>query len=75
MKDQKKIVHQALTNGEPVLALRGRDICALPVLYLYYFECEQKGCSPEFMSDLKACIAEFKAYSENEGKELMRVPD
>lgn len=75
MKDQKRIVHQALVNAEPVLALRGRDVCALPVLYLYYYECMEKGCNTEFLKDLKECIAEFKAYSENEGKVLMRIPD
>lgn len=74
MKDQKRIVHQALMNEEPVFVLRGRDKCALTALKSYYIRCGADGCSKEFIEDLKECIADFEAYKKEEGV-VMRLPD
>jgi len=74
MKDQKRIVHLALVNEEPVFVLRGQDLCAIKAMKAYLIECADRGCSLEFLLDLRECITDFEAYQKEEGV-LLKLPD
>ncbi|MBP8981472.1 MAG: hypothetical protein KBG19_00375 [Bacteroidales bacterium] len=66
-KDQKKIVHDALINDEPVFVLRGKDSCALEALAAYYTACTKAGCSVKFQEEILECMDEFIMHKNEYG--------
>lgn len=75
MKDQKKLLIKHLRQEHPVIVLVGTDKCAIPALIAYRNAATEAGCSADFMADLDLVINEFKAFSKDEGKLLMKLPD
>jgi hypothetical protein len=71
-KDQKKIVHDALVNDEPVFVLRGKDTCALEALTAYYGACSRVGCTTKFQEEVMECINEFIMHKNEFGT---TIPD
>jgi hypothetical protein len=71
-KDQGRIVKECLNNDEPVFALRGRDICAIPALESYLLACHKAGCSEDFILELIEIIEEFHVHQR---QEKPQIPD
>jgi len=69
-KDQARIVQRCLNDDEPVFALRGQDVCAVPALEKYFDTCVRNGCSQEFLDELNEIIEEFKLHQKTEPTKL-----
>lgn len=75
MKDQKQLLIKHLSQEHPAIVLVGTDKCAVPTLIAYREAAILAGCSAEFVADLDLVIREFIAFSKDEGKLLMKLPD
>jgi hypothetical protein len=58
----------------PVFVLCGSDACAVESLNEYYSIAEAKGCSREFLDDLKLLIDDFAQFQREE-PEKVSIPD
>lgn len=74
MKDQQRLVRKCLDNEVPVFVLCGTDINAVPTMEAYHQYAETKGCSAEFLKDLRLLIEDFRIFQSQE-PEKVRLPD
>lgn len=74
MKDQKRILHKCLIDDIPAFVLCGTDICSIRTMEEYYKIAKEKGCSPDFLEDMKLAIEDFKIFQEQE-PEKVKLPD
>lgn len=75
MKDQKKLLIKNLHNEVPVFVLVGTDLCAIRTLEAYMCQAKELNCNTDFIQDMEMVLREFKAFSKDEGKLLMKKPD
>jgi hypothetical protein len=75
MKDQRQLLIKHLKQAHPAIVLVGTDVCALPALKAYREAAKTSGCTIEFLQDLDLVIKEFEAFSKDEGKKIMKIPD
>lgn len=74
MKDQRRLLHKCMHAEIPVFVLCGSDACAVEALDEYYKIAQTKGCSKEFLDDLRLLIDDFRAFQREE-PEKVNVPD
>lgn len=74
MKDQRRLLHKCMHAEIPVFVLCGSDKCAIDTLIEYYNIAQKKGCSTDFLEDLKLLIEDFEQFQEEE-PEKVNTPD
>ncbi|MDR0973919.1 MAG: hypothetical protein LBM61_08060 [Prevotellaceae bacterium] len=74
MKDQRRLLHKCMHAEIPVFVLCGSDACAVDALNEYYRIATEKGCSREFLDDLRLLINDFAQFQQEE-PEKVAVPD
>lgn len=75
MKDQKKLLIKNMSNEVPVFVITGTDICAIRTLETYLLLAKEIECNTDFINDMEMVLKEFKEFSQQEGKLLMKKPD
>lgn len=74
MKDQKAIVVKCIKNDYPAFVIAGTDPCAVETMQHYYEVAKEKGCSPDFLEDMKHVIDEMALFQKQQ-PETVKLPD
>lgn len=74
MKDQKAIVIKCIKNDYPSFVIAGTDPCAVETMQHYYKVAQAKGCSHEFLDDMKEVIDEMALFQKQQ-PETLKIPD